>query len=63
MVAPVVVGATGPGAAADVGPVGDDPPPHATRATEVAREKSNLRLRIGCRSVNTSESTIATAVP
>ena len=48
IVAPVVEGALGgPGApAGEVGSVGDDPPPHATRLTEATNVRRSLRLRI-----------------
>ena len=48
IVAPVVEGALGgPGApAGEVGSVGDDPPPHATRLTETTNVRRSLRLRI-----------------
>jgi hypothetical protein len=46
IVAPAVAVGGGGATAGEVGSVGDDPPPHATRLTEATKVRRSLRLRI-----------------
>ena len=46
IVAPAVAVGGGGATAGEVGSVGDDPPPHATRLTEATNVRRSLRLRI-----------------